>query len=95
MGLASDTLARDLRLSVGERLVLHVSGYRNLQGPPFDPLLVGRYLLPLVVFMGLAIAYVCVSLPKRVGSLLGTLVLTTFLVLCLCGLGLTIGRFYA
>jgi hypothetical protein len=75
--------------------VLHVSGYRNLQGPPFDPLLVGRYLLPLAIFIGLAIAYVCVSLPKRLGSLLGTLVLTLFLVLCLAGLGLTIGRFYA
>jgi 4-amino-4-deoxy-L-arabinose transferase-like glycosyltransferase len=76
-------------------IVLHVSAYRDLQGPPFDPLLVGRYLLPLLVVMGIAIAYVCVSLPRRLGSLLGTLVLTTFTVLCLSGLGLTIARFYA
>jgi 4-amino-4-deoxy-L-arabinose transferase-like glycosyltransferase len=75
--------------------LLHVSAYRDLQGPPFDPLLTGRYLLPLVTLMGLAIAYVCVSLPRRLGALLGTLVLTTFTVLSICGLGLTIARFYA
>jgi 4-amino-4-deoxy-L-arabinose transferase-like glycosyltransferase len=75
--------------------VLHVSAYRDLQGPPFDPLLVGRYLLPLVTVMGIVIAYVCVNLPRRLGSLLGALVLTTFTVLGLCGLGLTVARFYA
>lgn len=75
--------------------VLHVSAYRDLQGPPFDPLLTGRYLLPLVTVMGLVIAYVCVNLPRRLGSLLGALVLTTFTVLGLCGLGLTVARFYA
>jgi len=75
--------------------VLHISGYRDLQGPPFDPLLVGRYLLPLVPIMGIAIAYVCVNLPRRLGSALGALVLTTFTVLGLCGLGMTIARFYA
>lgn len=74
--------------------VLHVSAYRDLQGPPFDPLLVGRYLLPLVVSMGLAIAFVCTSLPRRLGTLLGVLVLSTFTVLSLSGLGLTIARFY-
>jgi 4-amino-4-deoxy-L-arabinose transferase-like glycosyltransferase len=74
--------------------VLHVSAYRDLQGPPFDPLLVGRYLLPLLVPMGLAIAFVCTSLPKRVGATLGTLVLTTFTVLSFTGLALTITRFY-
>ena len=75
--------------------VLHVSAYRDLQGPPFDPLLVGRYLLPLLPVMGIAIAYVCVNLPRRLGSALGALVLTTFTILGLCGLGLTIARFYA
>jgi hypothetical protein len=75
--------------------VLHVSAYRDLQGPPFDPLLTGRYLLPLVPVMGIAVAYVCVNLPRRLGSVLGALVLTTFTVLGLCGLGLTIARFYA
>jgi 4-amino-4-deoxy-L-arabinose transferase-like glycosyltransferase len=74
--------------------VLHVSAYRDLQGPPYDPLLVGRYLLPLVVPMGLAIAFVCSSLPRRVGAWLGTLVLTTFTVLCFTGLALSVARFY-
>lgn len=75
--------------------LLHVSAYRDLQGPPFDPLLTGRYLLPLLPLMGIAIAYVCVSLPRRLGAVLGTLVLTTFAVLSISGLGLTIARFYA
>jgi hypothetical protein len=74
--------------------VLHVSAYRDLQGPPYDPLLVGRYLLPLVVPMGLAIAFVCSSLPRRTGAWLGTLVLTTFTVLCMTGLALSVARFY-
>jgi hypothetical protein len=74
--------------------VLHVSAYRDLQGPPYDPLLVGRYLLPLVIPMGLAIAFVCSSLPRRVGAWLGTLVLTTFTVLCFTGLALSVARFY-
>jgi 4-amino-4-deoxy-L-arabinose transferase-like glycosyltransferase len=81
-------------LPVAMLAVLHASAYRDLQGPPYDPLLVGRYLLPLVVPMGLAIAFVCSSLPRRVGAWLGMLVLTTFTVLCFTGLALTVSRFY-
>jgi hypothetical protein len=81
-------------LPVAMLAVLHVSAYRDLQGPPYDPLLVGRYLLPLVVPMGLAIAFVCSSLPRRLGAWLGMLVLTTFAVLCFTGLALTVSRFY-
>jgi hypothetical protein len=81
-------------LPVAMLAVLHVSAYRDLQGPPYDPLLVGRYLLPLVIPMGLAIAFVCSSLPRRVGAWLGTLVLTTFTVLCFTGLALSVARFY-
>jgi hypothetical protein len=44
--------------------------------------------------MGLAIAFVCSSLPRRVGAWLGTLVLTTFTVLCFTGLALSVARFY-
>ncbi|HEU4656832.1 MAG TPA: hypothetical protein VFR97_04885 [Capillimicrobium sp.] len=75
--------------------LLHLASYRDLQGPPYDPLITGRYLLPLLTTMGLAIGFVCSSLPRRWGALLGTLVLTTFGVLSLCGLGLTVVRFYA
>jgi 4-amino-4-deoxy-L-arabinose transferase-like glycosyltransferase len=82
-------------IPLGMLAVLHASAYRDLQGPPFDPLLVGRYLLPLLVTMGLAIAFVCTSLPRRWGSLLGALLVTLFTILSLCGLGMTIARFYA
>jgi 4-amino-4-deoxy-L-arabinose transferase-like glycosyltransferase len=75
--------------------LLHLASYRDLQGPPYDPLITGRYLLPLLAPMGLAIAFVCSSVPRRWGGLVGTLVLTTFAVLSLCGLGLTVARFYA
>jgi hypothetical protein len=81
-------------LPVSMLAVLHASAYRDLQGPPYDPLLVGRYLLPLVVPMGLAIAFVCTSLGRRVGGWLGALVLTTFTVLSFTGLALTVARFY-
>ncbi|HEY8584393.1 MAG TPA: DUF2142 domain-containing protein [Capillimicrobium sp.] len=75
--------------------LLHAASYRDLQGPPFDPLITGRYLLTLLAPMGLAIAFVCSSLPRRWGALLGTLVLTVFAILGMTGLGLTITRFYA
>jgi hypothetical protein len=84
-----------LAVTLGMMLVLHVSAYRSLQGPPFDPLLVGRYLLPLAVPMALAVAFVCRMLPRRWGALLGALVLTLFTVLSLSGIALTVSRFYA
>jgi 4-amino-4-deoxy-L-arabinose transferase-like glycosyltransferase len=84
-----------LAVTLGMMLVLHVSAYRSLQGPPFDPLLVGRYLLPLAVPMALVVAFVCRMLPRRAGALLGAAVLTLFTVLSLSGIALTVSRFYA
>lgn len=84
-----------LFITVGMLVVLHASAYRSLQGPPFDPLLVGRYLLPMAVPMALAIAFVCRTLPRRVGALLGAGVLTLYMVLSLAGIALTVSRFYA
>ncbi len=75
--------------------LLHGAAYRNLESPPFDPLIVGRYLLPMALLGGLAIAFVCAALPRRVGALLGAAVLVAFTVLSIAGIGLTVGRFYA
>ncbi len=75
--------------------LVHAAAYRNLQAPPFDPLIAGRYLLPLVVVFGLAVAFVCVSLPRATGRLLGAAVLSLLCVLSISGLGLTLARFYA
>jgi 4-amino-4-deoxy-L-arabinose transferase-like glycosyltransferase len=84
-----------LAITLGMFAVLHASAYRSLQGPPFDPLLVGRYLLPMAVPMALVVAFVCRALPRRVGAALGAGVMTLFMVLSLAGIALTVSRFYA
>lgn len=84
-----------LGITLGMLVVLHLSAYKSLQGPPFDPLLVGRYLLPLLVPMGLAIAFVCRMLPRRAGALLGAGILTLYTILSMAGIAMTVARFYA
>jgi 4-amino-4-deoxy-L-arabinose transferase-like glycosyltransferase len=74
--------------------VLHFVAYRDMLGQPGDPVLVGRYILPLVSLWALGIAVVAATLPKRFGVALGTLVLTAGALLQLAGLGLTLTRFY-
>ena len=65
---------------------------RSLAGP--DPLITGRYLLPLVVVFGLTVAFVITSLRPRASAALGALVLSGLLALNLTGLILTLARFY-
>lgn len=73
--------------------LLHLASYRSLVGT-LDPLITGRYLLPVIVGFGLAIAFVVSSLPARAGALVGGTVLGGLLVLNLSGLLLTLTRFY-
>lgn len=75
-------------------LLLQLVSYLALLGGP-DPLIVGRYALPLIVPFALAVAYVATSLPRRWGALFGALVLAFGLVLQLSGLIITVERFYA
>jgi 4-amino-4-deoxy-L-arabinose transferase-like glycosyltransferase len=74
--------------------LLHLASYRSLVGTA-DPLITGRYLLPLVVVFGLTVAFVLGSLPGRVSAVCGTIVLSGLLALNLAGLMLTFTRFYA
>ncbi|WP_041731090.1 DUF2142 domain-containing protein [Conexibacter woesei] len=74
--------------------LLHLVSYLALLGAP-DPLIVGRYMLPLVVPFALAIAFVASSLPRRAGAVFGALVLAVGIVLQLSGLLLSVERFYA
>lgn len=74
--------------------LLHLVSYLALLGGP-DPLIVGRYLLPLIVPFALAVAFVATSLPRRAGPVFAALVLAVGLVLQLSGLLLTVERFYA
>jgi hypothetical protein len=73
--------------------LLHLASYRSLAGTS-DPLITGRYLLPLVTVFGLVIAFVLTSVGRRTSAVLGTLVVTGLFVLNLSGLMLTFGRFY-
>ena len=75
---------------------LHYVSYRALlTNNGSDPLIVGRYLLPMVALFGLAIAFTLGALPRRLGPLLGALVLALGVLLSLGGIGITIVRFYA
>lgn len=77
-------------------LFLHYVSYRALLGDKgSDPLIVGRYLLPMVSLFGLAIAFTLGALPRRVGPLVGAVVLALGVLLSLGGIGITMARFYA
>ena len=72
---------------------LHVAAWREL---PFtgDPIITGRYLTPLLPFMGLAIATVALALPRRVGPAAAMLVLGIEGLLAISALGTALVRFY-
>lgn len=74
---------------------LHYVSYRALLGNGgSDPLILGRYLLPMVSLFGLAIAFTVGSLPRRVGPLLGAVILSLGVILSLASIGITAARFY-
>jgi hypothetical protein len=73
---------------------LHFAAYRNLQIDPSDPIIVGRYLFPLLPLFGVAIALVVRALPRPAALAMGTTVLLTGALLSLSGLGMTAVRFY-
>ena len=81
--------------SIGLSLLalLHLVSYLSLIDTG-DTLIVGRYGLPLVSLLGLAVAFVATSLPRRVGPLAAAGVLALGVLLQLGGLGITVVRFY-
>lgn len=75
---------------------LHYVSYRALLGDAGqDPLIVGRYLLPIVSLFGVAIAFTAGALPRRAGALLGAAILSLGVLLSLGSIAITAGRFYA
>jgi 4-amino-4-deoxy-L-arabinose transferase-like glycosyltransferase len=76
-------------------LALHLSAYRDMLVNPADPLITGRYLIPLVALFGLACAFACLHLPRRAGPVAGALLLGVGAVVQLTSMGLTLERFYA
>ena len=73
--------------------LLHLVSYLALLDSG-DTLIVGRYALPLVGLVALAIAFVATSLPRRLGPLLAAGLLAFGVLLQLGGLGMTVVRFY-
>ncbi|HEY4095223.1 MAG TPA: hypothetical protein VGM33_06935 [Baekduia sp.] len=76
-------------------LFLHVASYRALVNGSNNPLIVGRYLLPLGPILGVAAGAILAGLPRRAAAAVGGLLLAGLLMLSLGGLGLSLERFYA
>jgi 4-amino-4-deoxy-L-arabinose transferase-like glycosyltransferase len=80
-------------MTVSMLALLQTASYRALR-TGVDPLITGRYLLPLIVVFGCTVAFAVSSLRPRIAAALGTLVLAGLLALNLSGLMLTLARFY-
>jgi 4-amino-4-deoxy-L-arabinose transferase-like glycosyltransferase len=74
---------------------LHVASYRALVNGSNNPLIVGRYLLPMTGIVGIAVAAVVNGLPRRAGRIVAAVVLVGMVALSLAALGLNVERFYA
>jgi hypothetical protein len=76
-------------------LDMHVAAYRSLAAGDGDPVVTGRYLLPLITIYGLGIALAVSWLPRRLAGVAGGAVLGGLVVLQLSALGIVLERFYA
>jgi 4-amino-4-deoxy-L-arabinose transferase-like glycosyltransferase len=76
-------------------VVLHVSAYRALLANPADPIVTGRYLLPLIALAGVAVALVVRELPRRAGAYVAGALIAGAVVAQLGALGLIVERFSA
>ncbi len=102
LGLASrDRLRRrlpELAVALSAALslvvVLHVLAYRRLLDDATDPLIAGRYALPLFALVGAGVALLVDALPRRARPVGAALVVAGLTVVQLTGLGLTAERFY-
>jgi hypothetical protein len=85
-----------LALLVTNLLFLHYVSYRSLlDSGGSEPLIVGRYLLPMVALLGLAIAFTVGALPRKLGPVAGAIILAVGTVLSLTSIAITMIRFYA
>ena len=89
-----DVLAVLAAMAAALLFVLHFVAFRDMLGQPGDPVLVGRYVLPLVSLWALGIAMVASVLPRRFQIGFAAAIAATGVLLQLTGLGLTVTRFY-
>jgi hypothetical protein len=76
-------------------LMLHLIAYRALIGNPGDPVITGRYLLPLIPLFGVAIGIVIKALPRVAAAPAAGVLLGAGVALQLTSAGLLLERFYA
>jgi 4-amino-4-deoxy-L-arabinose transferase-like glycosyltransferase len=89
----------EIVLALGAPLValllwLHFVSYRHLLILADEPLLQGRYILPLLPLFGVAIAFTFQSLPRAAGLRLGATLLAAAALFHVAALGITMARFY-
>ena len=76
-------------------LGLHLGAYRAMLTVPADPVVTGRYLLPLLPLYGCAIALVARLLPARAGPVFAGVVIGAAVALQMLSAGMLLERFYA
>jgi hypothetical protein len=76
-------------------LLVHLQAYRGLLDDPGDPVITGRYLLPLLPLLGVGVAATLQALPRRAFAVAGGGVLAAAVLLQLAALGAMLTRFYA
>jgi 4-amino-4-deoxy-L-arabinose transferase-like glycosyltransferase len=80
--------------AIGYMGLLHAVAFRSLL-TSFDPVITGRYLLPLVWIYGLTVALAVAWLPRRLAPAAGGVALSAALLLQLAAFGALFARFYA
>ncbi|HZO37368.1 MAG TPA: hypothetical protein VFB41_10905 [Solirubrobacteraceae bacterium] len=76
-------------------LALHAAAWRNILIAPGDPILTGRYLVPLIALFGVCVAMVVSALPRRVAGFAGAAIVSIALVVQFAAIGAVLERFYA
>jgi hypothetical protein len=79
---------------IGYLAVLHAAAFRSLLTSP-DPVITGRYLLPLLPFYGVALALAVAWLPRRWGPVAAGALVAGVVVLQIAAMGVLFARFYA
>lgn len=74
-------------------LVLHLTSYQSFRQFG-DPVITGRYLLPLIPVFAISVAFTVGELPDKIGKFTVLFILSFGVMLCLSAVGLTALRFY-
>jgi hypothetical protein len=84
-----------LAAAAGVLLQVHLQAFRDLLVDHSDPVITGRYLLPLLPILGIVIAAVLRALPRRAFAAAGGATFAACVLLQLAAFGATLIRFYA